>query len=190
MGRLFPSLALNHTAASALALRRSSALECPHKGPAEPSPRTEHNHAAWPKQGEASGRSAYGFAPSLGWEHTCKLYSLSLFIAGSWIGIPQAEAKLLCAIPLCSCFPWRGKGGKLKKKSLKLPISANLSYNGRFCRPKSDPPREGAAAEPANARSCRRVNLWMSSQRLKLNRRNMAQLGSLPASLHPAFFQL
>lgn len=68
MGRLFPSLMSNHAVAAALALGGSSALECPHEGSAELSPRTEHNCTVQPKQGEASGRSAHDFAPSMCWE--------------------------------------------------------------------------------------------------------------------------
>lgn len=173
MGRFFPSLLSNHAAASPLALRGSSALECPHQGSAEPSPRPQHSCTVQSKPGEARWRSADGFAPSPCWGHACKLYSSSLFIAGSWIHVPQAEAKLLCAVHCTAASPGEAKGGN-KKKVLSSQY-LQISYNGGFVGLK-------ATAEGG-------VKLWMSSQRLKLNRRNVAQQGSLPASLRPAFFQ-
>ena len=135
-GRPFPSLVLKHAAASALAPRRSSALECPREGSAEPSPwtghscavRTGHSCAVQPKWEEASKRSAYGFAPSLCQEHSCMLYSSILFIAGSWVRVPQAEAKLLRAVHRTAASLGEAKRGD--KASFKLPVSANLSNNG------------------------------------------------------------
>lgn len=113
VGRLFPFLVLDHAAASAQALTASSAVECPYEGSTEP-PWPEHNCTVQPKQGEASRRSAYGFVPSLCWEHACKLCSLSLFLAGSWICIPQAEAKLLCAVHCVAASPGETKKGNKK----------------------------------------------------------------------------
>lgn len=130
MGRLFLSLMSIHAAASALALRGSSALECPREGSAEPSPWPECNCTVWPKRGEASGRFAYGFAPSLYREHTCKLYSSSLFIAGSWICVPQAEDKLLCAIHCTAASPGDAKWGAIKKVLRSQYLQISLTNGG------------------------------------------------------------
>lgn len=81
--------------------------------------------AVQPKRGEASGTSAYGFAPSLCGEHAGKLYSSSLFIAASWFLVPQAEAKLLCAVHCSAASSGEAKGEN--KKSFKLVLSAGLS---------------------------------------------------------------
>lgn len=125
-GKPFPSLAWNRAAASALALGGSSALECPREGSAEPSPRPEHNCTVRPKRGEAGGRSAYGFVPSLCGEHASKLCSWSLFIAGSWICVPQAEAKLLSAVHCTAASPGEEKGGNNVLSSQYLQISLTM----------------------------------------------------------------
>lgn len=86
---------------------------------------------------------------------TPELCSLSAFIAGSWICIPQAQARLLRAVH-CAAASGEAKGGK--KNGLKLPISAKLSSYGGFEGLKASPegPALPTAAEPAYAWSSRR----------------------------------
>lgn len=54
--------------------------------------------------------ACHGLAPSLCGEHTFKPHSLSLFIAGSRIHIPQDE--LLCVVHRTGGFPCSVEGGK------------------------------------------------------------------------------
>lgn len=190
VGRLFLSLMSIHAAASALALRGSSALECPREGSAEPSPWPECNCTVWPKQGE---RPAGGLLmdlppPCTGNTLTnCILRAFSLQALGSASHRLRTNSFVQFIVRLLPLEMQRGGN----KKGFKLPISANLSHKWRFCRPKSDTQETSpAAAELDCAWTHRRVELWMKSQGLKLNRRDVAQLGSLSVSLHPAFFQL
>lgn len=93
--------------------------------------------------------ACHGLAPSLCGEHTFKPHSLSLFIAGSRIHIPQDE--LLCVVHCTAASPAVSKVGN--KNRFKLPISANLNYNGGFVGQNVAP--EGAA-------------LWQSSLCMEL----------------------
>lgn len=178
MWRLFPSLVLCCPDASALAPRGSSALECPQEGSAEPllslSITAQSSYSSERPRG-----ACHASAPSLCGEHTFKLHYLNLFIAGSRIHIPQAEAELLCAIHCTAASPAESEVGN--KNSFQLPISANLNYNGGFV---------GQKVAPEGTALCMKLQEGQAADELTEVKGEMWLNWGHSSSLCPAFFQL
>lgn len=169
--RLFPSLVLCSPDGSALAPSGSSALECPQEGCAEPLPSLSTTAQC---SYSRSGGCLPWLSPLPLWGTllSCIVRAFSSLGSTSHRLRPSSFVWLIIQL-----LPLQSRRWGIKTDSSSQYLQISITMEVLWAR--KWPPREQPCGSRACAWSCRGVKLQMSSQRLKLNRRDVAELGSL-----------